>query len=195
MKFFLDTANLEDINEFNEAGLLEGITTNPSLIAKENTEEQKLINEICEIANIPISVEVNALDFEDMMREAITKASWNDNINIKIPLNSDGIKAVKYLNDKDIKTNATLIFDSVQAMLMINAGASFISPFIGRLDDINCNGMQLIQELTMVSKRKAEIIVASIRNKKHLELAFQYGADIVTIPPSIFRQLLIDEEY
>lgn len=195
MKFFLDTANLEDINEFNEAGLLEGITTNPSLIAKENTEEQKLINKICEIASIPISVEVNALNFEDMMKEAIIKASWNDNINIKIPLNSDGIKAVKYLNDKDIKTNATLIFDSVQAMLMINAGASFISPFIGRLDDINCNGMQLIQELTMVSKRKAEIIVASIRNKKHLELAFQYGADIVTIPPSIFRQLLIDEEY
>lgn len=193
MKFFIDTANIEEIKKANELGLLDGVTTNPSLVAKEGRDFEELIKEICSIVDGPVSAEVVSKDAEGMVKEARHLADLADNIVVKIPLIKEGLKAVKILSGEGIKTNVTLCFSPIQALMAAKAGASIISPFIGRLDDISQRGMDLIEQIVTIYENygyETEVLVASIRNPVHVLDAAMIGADIATIPFKVMEQLI-----
>jgi transaldolase len=192
MKFFIDTADVKEIREANALGVLDGVTTNPSLVAKSGRNFIEVIKEITEIVDGPISAEVVALDPEGMIREAVELAAIHPNIVVKIPMTPEGLKAVKALHGKGIKTNVTLIFSPLQALLAAKAGASYVSPFVGRLDDISQDGMGIVEEIRTIFDNygyEAEIIVASVRNPIHVLNAALIGADIATIPYAVIAQL------
>ncbi|MGA7828030.1 MAG: fructose-6-phosphate aldolase [Geobacteraceae bacterium] len=192
MKFFIDTADVKEIREANALGVLDGVTTNPSLIAKSGRNFIEVIKEITEIVDGPISAEVVSLDHEGMIREAKELAAIHPNIVVKVPMTPEGLKAVKRLHGEGIKTNVTLIFSPLQALLAAKAGASYVSPFVGRLDDISQDGMGIIEEIRTIFDNygyEAEIIVASIRNPIHVLNSALIGADIATIPYSVIAQL------
>lgn len=193
MKFFIDTANIDEIKKANELGLLDGVTTNPSLVAKEGRDFEDLIKEICSIVDGPVSAEVVSTDAEGMIKEARHLASLADNIVVKIPLIKEGLKAVKTLSEEGIKTNVTLCFSPIQALMAAKAGASIISPFIGRLDDISQRGMDLIEQIVTIYENygyETEVLVASVRNPVHVLDAALIGADIATIPFKVMEQLI-----
>jgi transaldolase len=192
MKFFLDTANIDEIKDACSMGMVDGVTTNPSLIAKEGRDFETVIKEICEIVDGPISAEVISTDAEGMIREARALAKIHKNIVVKIPMLVDGLKAVRQLAAEDIKTNVTLVFSPLQALMAAKAGATYVSPFIGRLDDLSQDGMQLIDQIVEIYNNYAfdtEIIVASIRNPMHVLESALLGADIATIPYDVLRKL------
>jgi transaldolase len=192
MKFFIDTANIEEIKEAHAMGMADGVTTNPSLIAKEGREFKQIITEICEIVDGPISAEVISLETEGMVREARDLAKIHPNIVIKIPMTVDGLKAVRLLKAEGIKTNVTLIFSPLQALMAAKAGATYVSPFVGRLDDLSHEGMQLVEQIVDIYSNYAfdtEVIVASIRNPLHVLDAALIGADIATIPFGVLKKL------
>jgi transaldolase len=193
MKIFLDTANIEELKKGIEYGVVNGATTNPSLIARENREFLPLIKEITALVPGPVSVEVTATDFEGMVDEARQYAEIANNVVIKVPINLQGLKVVKQLYTLGIKTNVTLIFSSSQALLAAKAGATYVSPFVGRIDDISGNGMDLVADIIQIFDNYAletEIIVASIRHPLHFVEAAMMGADIATIPFSTLAKLL-----
>ncbi len=192
MKFFIDTANIEEIKEAEAMGFLDGVTTNPSLVAKEGRDFKELLNEILKVVDGPISAEVVALDYDGMMKEAKELAAIHKNIVVKIPLTKEGIKAVNSLSDIGIKTNVTLCFSASQALLAAKAGATYISPFVGRLDDISAVGMDLIEQIAQIYDNydyQTEIIVASIRSPLHIVESAMIGADIATVPFKVIEQL------
>lgn len=192
MKFFIDTANIEEIKEAASMGLLDGVTTNPSLVAKEGKDFRELLNEIIEVVDGPISAEVVSTDYEGILKEARELAAIHKNIVVKIPLILDGIKAVKALSAEGIKTNVTLCFSASQALLAAKAGATYISPFVGRLDDISHSGMDLIHQIVTIYDNygyETEVLVASIRHPLHLVEAAEIGADVATIPFSVIKKL------
>ncbi len=192
MKFFIDTANLDEIREGLEMGMVDGVTTNPSLIAKESRPFEEIITEICKIVDGPVSAEVVSLDADGMVTEAKQLAKIADNIVIKIPMIVEGLKAVKRLAADGIKTNVTLIFSASQAILAAKAGASFVSPFVGRLDDVGTEGIELISDIVNIYDNygfQSEIIVASVRSPQHVLDSALLGADIATIPLKVIRQL------
>lgn len=192
MKIFIDTANINEIKEANTWGIIDGVTTNPSLIAKEGRDLQEVINEICSIVDGPISAEVISLECDKMVEEAMELVKLHKNIVIKIPMCIDGLKAVKILTEKGIKTNVTLIFSSQQALLAAKAGATYVSPFVGRLDDIGAIGVELISEIANifeVHNMQTEIISASIRNPIHVSECAMAGSDIATIPFKVLEQM------
>ena len=192
MKFFIDTANIEEIKEAHNMGMVDGVTTNPTLIAKEGRDFEEIIKEICEIVDGPISAEVIGLDTDGMVEEARHLAAIHENIVVKIPMTVDGIKAVRILSAQKIKTNVTLIFSPLQALMAAKAGATYVSPFVGRLDDISQEGMLLVEQIVEIYSNYAydtEIIVASIRNPLHVLDAAIIGADIATIPFSVLGKL------
>jgi len=185
MKFFIDTANIEEIKEANSMGMADGVTTNPTLIAREKGNFEDIIKEICKIVDGPISAEVISLDTEGMLKEARHLASIHKNIVVKIPMTIDGIKATRQLSEEGIKINVTLIFSPLQALMAAKAGATYVSPFIGRLDDISNEGMLLVEQIVEIFNNYAfetEVIVASVRNPLHVLDAALIGADIATIP-------------
>ena len=193
MKLFIDTANVDDIREANDLGVICGVTTNPSLIAKEGRVFQDVVKEITEIVDGPISAEVISLEADKMVEEAKPLAAMHKNIVIKIPMCAEGLKATKQLTDLGIKTNVTLIFSAAQALLAAKAGATYVSPFLGRLDDIGMEGLNLIEEIVDIFDAQAietEIIAASIRNPIHVTAAARLGCDIATIPMSVIRQMI-----
>jgi transaldolase len=192
MKFFIDTANVDEIREAHAMGMVDGVTTNPSLIAKEGRVFEEVIKEICDIVDGPISAEVISLDAEGMVREARELAKLHTNIVVKIPMTVDGLKATRQLTAEDIKTNVTLVFSPLQALMAAKAGATYVSPFVGRLDDISHDGMQLIEQIAEIFANYAydtEIIVASVRNPLHVLDAALIGADIATIPFKVLSKL------
>ena len=193
MKFFLDTANLDEIQKANELGLLDGVTTNPSLVSKEGRDFKELLKEICGIVEGPVSAEVVSTETEGMLKEARDLAGLADNIVVKIPLLKDGLKAVKVLTEEAIKTNVTLCFSPIQALMAAKAGASYISPFVGRLDDISHRGMELVEQIMGIYENygfDTEVIVASVRNPIHVLDAALMGADIVTVPYKVMEQFI-----
>jgi len=192
MKFFIDTADVNEIREANALGVLDGVTTNPTLVAKCGRNFIEVLKEITEIVDGPISAEVVALDHEGMIREAVELAAIHPNIVVKVPMTPEGLKAVKALHGKGIKTNVTLIFSPLQALLAAKAGASYVSPFVGRLDDISQDGMGIVEQIRTIFDNygyEAEIIVASVRNPIHVLNSALIGADIATIPFSVIAQL------
>ena len=192
MKFFLDTANVDQIKRINDLGLCDGVTTNPSLIKKEGRDFKEVVTEIASIVDGPISAEVTSYDYEEMVKEALEISKWAENIVVKIPMTEDGLKAINTLSKKGIKTNCTLIFSVSQGLMAAKAGATYISPFVGRIDDMGEDGGELIYNLKQVLDNyglKAEIIAASIRTNKHLEDAALAGAHIATIPGNLFEKL------
>jgi len=192
MKFFIDTANIDEIKEAHRMGMVDGVTTNPSLIAKEGRDFEEIIKEICEIVDGPISAEVISLDAEGMIKEARHLAKIHDNIVVKIPMTVDGLKATRTLSEEGIKTNVTLIFSPLQALMAAKAGATYVSPFVGRLDDLSQEGMLLVEQIVDIYSNYAfetEIIVASIRNPLHVLDSAIMGADIATIPFSVLAKL------
>lgn len=192
MKFFLDTANVEEIKRVNELGLVDGVTTNPTLIAKEGRPFEEVIKEITSFVEGPVSAEVVSLDAKGMIEEGRKLAKWADNVVVKIPMTEEGLKAVNTLSQDGIKTNVTLVFSVAQGLMATKAGATYISPFLGRLDDIGADGLKLVSELKYVLELygyETEIIAASIRHLPHLEGIAKSGADIATIPGSIFPKL------
>ncbi len=199
MKFFLDTGNLNEIKRIARLGIVDGVTTNPSLIAKEGRVFKDVIDEICEIIDGPVSAEVVSLDAEGMLKEAHEIAKWAPNIVIKLPMTEEGLYACNQLSKEGIKTNVTLIFTPAQGLMAAKAGATFISPFVGRLDDIGIDGMQLIRDLRQILDTyglESEIIAASIRNLEHVRAAALAGAHIATIPgtlvPTLWKHPLTD---
>jgi len=192
VKFFIDTANIAEIKEANAMGMADGVTTNPSLIAKEGRDFETIIKEICEIVDGPISAEVIALDTEGMIKEARHLAKIHENIVIKIPMTVDGLKAVRQLSEESIKTNVTLVFSPLQALMAAKAGASYVSPFVGRLDDIAQEGMTLVEQIAQIYSNygfDTEIIVASVRSPIHVLESALLGADIATIPFNVLAKL------
>lgn len=192
MKFFIDTANVEEIKKAWELGVIDGVTTNPSLISKEKREPIGLLKEICGIVDGPISAEAVSLSADEMVKESEELSKIHENIVVKIPMTEDGLRAVKRLSAKGIKTNVTLIFSSSQALLAAKAGATYVSPFVGRLDDISHVGMELVRDIQGIYENyffDTEVIVASIRNPLHVVEAAKMGADIATIPYSVIAQL------
>jgi len=192
MKFFIDTANIDEIKKANELGMVDGVTTNPSLVAKEGREFKGLIKEICDIVDGPVSAEVVSLDAEGMVKEARELANLADNIVVKIPMLEEGLKAVKTLAQEKINTNVTLCFSPIQALMAAKAGAAYISPFVGRLDDISQIGMELVEQIITIYDNygfETEVIVASVRNPTHVLDAALMGADIATIPFKVIQQL------
>ena len=192
MKLFLDTADINEIAELNETGLVDGITTNPSLIAKSGRNILETIKKICEIVSGPVSAEVTATDYAGMIKEGKRLAEIASNVTVKIPLTKDGLKACAALSESKISVNVTLCFSTAQALLAAKAGASFISPFIGRLDDIGSDGMKLISEIVEVYSNynfSTEILVASVRGVQHVVDAALLGADVATIPPNIMLKM------
>ena len=192
MKFFLDTANLDEIRQASEMGLIDGVTTNPSLIAKEQRPFTTILEDICNLVDGPISAEVVSLEADGMVAEARELARISDNIVIKVPMIEEGLKAVKRLAAEDIKTNVTLIFSVSQALLAAKAGASYVSPFVGRLDDISFNGLDLIADIMTILRNygfATEVIVASVRSPMHVVESALLGADIATIPYKVIAQL------
>ncbi|WP_026485949.1 fructose-6-phosphate aldolase [Caldanaerobius polysaccharolyticus] len=193
MKFFIDTANVEEIKEANDLGVIAGVTTNPSLVAKEGRDFIEVIKEIASIIDGPISAEVISEDHQDMIQEARKLAAIHNNIVIKIPMTAEGLKAVKALSKEGIKTNVTLIFSANQALLAARAGATYVSPFVGRLDDISTEGMQLIRDIVEIFKNydiSTEIIVASVRHPMHVLEAAKLGAHIATVPYKVIMQMI-----
>lgn len=192
MKIFIDTANVNEIREANSWGVISGVTTNPSLIAKEGRDFKEVVKEITSIVDGPISAEVISLDHEGMIKEARELSKIHKNIVVKIPMTIEGLKAVNILSKEGIKTNVTLIFSSAQALLAAKAGASYVSPFVGRIDDVGSEGMELIRGITQIFNNydiKTEIIAASIRSPMHVIDAAMAGADIATIPYKVLVQM------
>lgn len=193
MKIFIDTANVEEIKAASRLGVIDGVTTNPSLIAREGRDFKTVINEICGIVNGPISAEVTAKDEEGMIKEAEELSKINDNVVIKIPISELGLRVVSSLHKKGIKTNVTLIFSAQQALLAAKAGASYVSPFMGRLDDIGNAGIGVVSEITKIFRIyniKTEVIAASIRSPMHVLQVAEVGSDIATIPYKIILQMI-----
>jgi transaldolase len=196
MKFFIDTANLEQIKKANELGLVQGVTTNPSLAAKEGIPFIPRLKEICAVVKGPVSAEVISLNAEEMIKEAVELAKIASTIVIKIPMTKEGMKAVQILSEKKIKTNVTLVFTANQALLAAKAGASFVSPFVGRLDDLGEDGMKVIEEIMQIYRNygfKTQVIVASIRNIEHVKRSALIGADIATIPFKVLEEMYFHE--
>jgi transaldolase len=193
MKFFIDTANVNEIRKAWDLGVIDGVTTNPSLISKEGREAVSLLKEICSMVKGPVSAEAVSMTADEMVKEAESLAKIHENIVVKIPMTEDGLKAVKKLSGMGIKTNVTLIFSPTQALLAAKAGATYVSPFVGRLDDISHSGMYLVGEIIDIYGNymfHTEIIVASIRNPLHVVEAAKMGAHIATIPYSVIIQLI-----
>jgi transaldolase len=193
MKFFVDTADVKEIRELNEAGLIDGVTTNPSLILKSGASIAEVTKEICDIVDGPVSSEVVATDYKEMMREAAILSKIADNICIKVPLTLDGLKACKALTSDGRLVNVTLCFSANQALLAAKAGATFISPFIGRIDDIGIDGMELISEIRTIYDNydfRTEVLAASIRTVNHVKQAALIGADVATVPPATLKALV-----
>jgi transaldolase len=197
MKFFIDTANLNEIREAHDLGVLDGVTTNPSLMAKEGITGKNNIlahyKSICDIVNGDISAEVIAVDFKEIIREGEELAEIDEKIVVKVPMMKDGIKAIKYFSNKGIKTNCTLVFSAGQALLAAKAGATYVSPFIGRLDDVGSNGMNLIEQLVQIYDNfgfETQILAASVRHVIHLIQCAEVGADVVTCPLNVITSLL-----
>ncbi len=193
MKIFIDTADISEIKEAKSLGVLDGVTTNPSLVAKTGKPFEKCIREILDEVPGPVSVECVGVTHDEMVAEAEKYAAWADNVVIKIPIIREGLKAIKTLSDKGIKVNTTLCFSPMQALLAAKAGAAYISPFVGRLDDISQNGMDLISQIVDIYDNYAfdtEVLVASIRNPMHVVDAALMGADVCTIPLKVINQLL-----
>jgi len=193
MKFFIDTANIDEIKQAHALGMVDGVTTNPSLVAKEKREFKGLLKEICSIVEGPVSAEVISVEKDGMLKEARDLAKIADNIVVKIPMIEEGLKAVKILSAEGIHVNVTLCFSPVQALMAAKAGAAFISPFVGRLDDISHVGMDLVEQIVTIYDNygfETEIIVASVRNPTHVVDAAMMGADIATIPFNVIRQLI-----
>ncbi len=194
MKFFIDTANPQEIKKAYEMGIIDGVTTNPTLISKENKDFKSLIREICEIINgLPISLEAISLDANGMIDEAKKLVKMGENIVVKIPMTEEGLKAIKVLVSEGIKTNTTLVFSATQALLAAKAGSTYISPFIGRLDDISQRGMDLIEEIITIFNNydfESQVIVSSIRHPIHVLEAALIGADVATIPFKVLEQLI-----
>ncbi len=192
MKFFIDTANINEIREAQSFGILDGVTTNPSLVAKEGKEFKTLLKEILEVVDGPVSAEVISTDFDGIVKEARELSSIHHNIVVKVPLIKEGLKAVKFLSSEGIKTNVTLCFSPTQAILAAKAGATYISPFVGRLDDISTNGMELISQIVQIYRNynfETQILVASIRHPLHVVEAALLGADVCTIPFNVIDKL------
>ena len=192
MKIFIDTANIEEIKKANDWGIIDGVTTNPSLVAREGREFKELVQEITNIVDGPISVEVISTNAEEMVEEAIELSKWSPNIVVKIPMIPEGLKATKILDVKGIKTNVTLIFSVNQALLAAKAGATYVSPFIGRLDDIGHEGMQIVCDTVEIFERynfKTEVIVASIRHPLHVLEAAKAGAPVATVPFKVIEKM------
>jgi transaldolase len=193
MKFFIDTANIAEIKEAASMGVLDGVTTNPSLVAKEGKDFRKLLEEICAIVDGPISAEVISTDFDGIMKEGRDLSKIHRNIVVKVPLIKEGLKAVKALKSEGIRTNVTLCFSPTQALVAAKAGAYFISPFIGRLDDVSTNGMELIRQIVTIYrnyKYDTQVLVASVRHPLHVVEAAMIGADVCTIPFKVIEQLI-----
>lgn len=194
MKFFVDTADIKEIRDLAATGLLDGVTTNPSLVAKSGRDFFDVLKDICAVVSGPVSAEVAATDFDGMVREGEKLAKIAKNITIKVPLTWEGLKACKHFTSKGTMVNVTLCFSAAQALLAAKAGASFVSPFVGRLDDIGQDGMQLISDICTIYKQyphfKTEVLVASVRNPVHVVSAAKMGAHVATIPPSILKQLV-----
>ncbi len=193
MKIFIDSANIAEIKDANSMGLIDGVTTNPSLIAKEGKDFKELIKEICSVVNGPISAEVISLEFKGMMQEAHELAKIHENIVIKVPLTKDGLQATRSLKAEGIRTNVTLCFSPNQALLAAKAGAYFVSPFVGRLDDISTSGMELISQIITIYQNygyDTHVLVASIRHPLHVVESAMIGADAATIPHSVLMQLI-----
>jgi transaldolase len=192
MKIFLDSAIVEDIKRFSSSGLVDGVTTNPTLILKSGRDQEEVTKEICSLVDGPVSAEGVGETAEQMIEDGRKFAKWAKNIVVKIPMTEEGLKAVKVLEEEGIKTNVTLVFSMTQALLAAKAGASYISPFVGRLDDISQNGMSLIEDIVdmlTTYEFETEVIVASVRHPEHVKQAAMVGADIATIPPKVFEQL------
>jgi len=192
VKFFIDTANIKEIKDANNMGMVDGVTTNPSLIAREDGEFKQIITEICKIVDGPVSAEVISLEYDGMIEEARELAKIADNITVKIPMTVPGLKAVKTLSNDGIKTNVTLVFSALQALMAAKAGATFASPFVGRLDDLAQEGMGLIEEIAQIYANyefDTQIIVASVRSPLHVLDSALLGADIATIPYSVLNKL------
>ena len=194
MKFFIDTADVTEIKELAKNGLLDGVTTNPSLIKKSGRNINEVIKEICDIVPGPVSAEVTATKYNEMLKEAEILKSLAKNVTIKVPLTWDGLKACKTLRNEEVLVNVTLCFSANQALLAAKAGASFISPFVGRLDDIGVDGMNLISDICQIYSNypnlNTEVLVASIRSPQHVLEAAKLGADVVTLPPNVLKQLI-----
>lgn len=197
MRFFIDTANLNEIKEANELGILDGVTTNPTLMAKENiTGNNNILKhyvDICSIVDGDISAEVNAISFNEMVAEAEILADLHPNIVVKIPMTADGLKTIKYLSSKEIKTNCTLIFSPGQALLAAKAGATYVSPFVGRLDDISSDGLQLVAQIRTIFDNfgfETQILAASLRNPMHIIQCAEIGADVITAPLNAIKALI-----
>ena len=193
MKFFVDTADLSEIKDLSETGLIDGVTTNPSLIMKADRPMKDIIAEICEIVEGPVSAEVTAVETDEMIREGKLLAGIAENVCIKLPLTLAGLKACKELTDEGFQTNVTLCFSAVQALLAAKAGATYISPFIGRFDDINIDGMGLIADIRRIYDNygfETEILAASIRTSNHVREAALLGADVATVPPATLKGLV-----
>lgn len=192
MKFFIDTADVSEIKAANERGWVDGVTTNPSLIVKSGRPFEDVIKEICKITKGPVSAEVISLKAEEMVKEGLALAKWADNIVVKIPMCEDGMIAVKKLTADGVKTNVTLVFSVVQALLAAKAGASMVSPFVGRLDDVGTDGMAMVKEVIQVYRNydfATEVLVASVRSPMHLQAAAIMGADIATIPYKVMQTM------
>ncbi len=192
MKFFIDTANIDEIKEANSMGMVDGVTTNPSLIAKEGRGLEETVREICEIVDGPVSAEVISTEYKPMVEEAKKLAEIHDNIVVKIPMTIDGLKATRTLTEERIKTNVTLVFSPLQALMAAKAGATFVSPFVGRIDDLSSDGMLLVEQIVEIYSNYAfdtEVIVASVRNPLHVLESALLGADIATIPFKVLSKL------
>lgn len=193
MRIFIDTANLEEIREINEMGFLAGVTTNPSLVAKEKRDYRQVIKEICEIVDGPVSAEVLSLECRLMVKEARELAGIHPNVVIKIPITEEGLKAIKILREEDININATLIFSANQALLAARAGAAFVSPFLGRVDDIGNDGLVLLSDIITIFDKymiDTEVISASIRHPMHVVESAKIGSHIATVPYSVIKQMI-----
>ena len=192
MKFFIDTADISEIKAANERGWVDGVTTNPSLIAKTGRPFEEVVKEICKITKGPVSAEVISLKADEMVKEGFALAKWADNIVVKIPMCEEGMIAVKKLTAEGIKTNVTLVFSVMQALLAAKAGATMVSPFVGRLDDVGTDGMMMVQEVIQVYRNydfATEVLVASVRSPMHLQAAAIMGADIATIPYKVMQTM------
>ena len=192
MKLFLDTASIDEIKAINDIGVLDGVTTNPTLVAKEKSDFRGILKEICAMVRGPVSAEVVATDYDGMIKEGSELAKLADNLVVKVPLLKDGVKAVGKLTSLGIKTNVTLIFSPLQALLAAKAGASYVSPFVGRLDDVSHEGLQLVEEIITIFDQyeyKTQVLVASVRHPLHLVDAAMLGADVATMPFKVFEQI------
>ncbi len=193
VKIFLDTANIEAIKKYNDMGILDGVTTNPTLLAKEKGDPIEIMREIVRIVNGPVSLEVVSTDTEGMVEEARRLVKFGPNVVVKIPMIADGLKAIRMLSMEGIKTNCTLIFSANQAILAAKAGATYVSPFIGRLDDAGHEGMQIIRDIVQIFRNykfDTKVLVASVRHPLHVVEAAKIGADIVTMPPDVLEKML-----